>query len=330
MASPRKHRKIPFVGMGGVLALVGLLAGCDGSLHRAKVEETRVLEFMSADVARLAAFAENGHIHVRPSTTSDMIRVEAKIEARGRDQEDAEAALAAVEILTPRTGAGESTQEVRWAWKGRRPLHWSATVSFDIEMPAGMELAATTDNGEIETAGITGSRELESDNGRIRSSDWDATDAPSWDGTLAATDAKLIASTDNGPIDIESAAGSLVLSTDNGQIKARSSAKQVKFSASNGAIEARLTTSGRLDGRISTDNGSVELVLNPEVSTRLDCKSDHGRASTLNLPKNEASNIETGNRVKCAVGAGEGMLEIKTDNGSISIEGMPKPGKIYH
>jgi DUF4097 and DUF4098 domain-containing protein YvlB len=153
---------------------------------------------------------------------------------------------------------------------------------------------------------------------------------PAWDGTLQATDAKLVATTDNGPIEIESAAGLLALETDNGQITARSAAKQVKFSTNNGAIEARLTTSGRLDGRITTDNGSVELVLNPEVSARLDCKSDHGRAGTFNLPKNESFNVENGNRIKCSIGAGDGILEVKTDNGSINIEGMPKPGKVYH
>lgn len=315
----------------GLLFGSTVLAGCDGSLRQTKVEETRVLEFMATDISQVAAFADNGHIHVRPSTTSDMIRVEARIEARGRDQEDAEAALAAVEILTPRTGAGESTQEVRWNWKNQRhPMHWSATVSFDIEMPAGLQLSAQTDNGEIETVGITGSRQLESDNGRIRSSDWESTDVAAWDGTLAATDAKLVASTDNGPIDIESAAGTLALRTDNGQINARSAAKKVELKTDNGAIEARLTTSGRLDGRVRTSNGSVQLVLNSAVSTRLDCKSDRGRVGTFNLPKNEASNIETGNSIKCAVGAGEGLLEIKTDNGLIRIEGMPQPGKVYH
>ena len=315
----------------GLLFGSTVLAGCDGSLRRSKVEETRVLEFMATDISQVAAFADNGHIRVRPSTTSDMIRVEARIEARGRDQEDAEAALAAVEILTPRTGTGESTQEVRWNWKNQRhPMHWSATVSFDIEMPAGLQLTAQTDNGEIETAGITGSRELESDNGRIRSSDWESTDIAAWDGTLAATDSKVVASTDNGPIDIESAAGSLALSTDNGQIKARSAARQVKLSTSNGAIEARLTAGGRLDGRVKTNNGSVELVLNPDVSTRLDCKTDTGGIRTSSLPLNEAANVRSRNSVTCSIGSGDGMLEIETDNGSINVEGMPQDGKVYH
>ncbi|MBL9124863.1 MAG: DUF4097 family beta strand repeat protein [Planctomycetaceae bacterium] len=309
---------------GLVLCTTVLASGCDGRLQRVRVEETRVLEFMVADIGRVAAFADNGYIRVRPSATADAIRVVATIVAAGRDQEDAEKALAAVEILTPRTGDNEATQEIRWAWNGRHPMHWSASVSFDIEIPAALELAATTDNGEIESLGITGNRQLETDNGRIRSSDWVDDDPLPAGGQFAATDATVVARADNGEIDIESAAGSLVLRTDNGPIRTRSSARNVKIETDNGAVQARLTASGRLDGRIRTNNGSVEVLLNPEISTRIDCRTDSGSVRDRALPLREGSVQRPLDRqLKGVMGAGEGLLEIETDNGSITLEGMP-------
>lgn len=314
---------------GLAIAAMALTAGCDHSIRRSRVEATQVIELMATDVQKVAAFVDNGHIHVRPSTTSDTIRILATIVASGRDPADAEACLKAVEILTPRTGPGEEIQEVRWGSKGNRSLYRSVSVSFDIEMPASLELAATSDNGEIDVVAVLGNRELKSDNGRIHVSDWLPTEEPVWDGSLAATDARIVAATDNGAIEVESAAGALVLETDNGSIDARSAARQVRFAANNGAIQARLTAAGRIDGRIQSDNGSVSLILNPEVSTRLDCQSDRGGIARVGLAINEQYS-ESDHRLKCAIGTGEGLLEIETDNGPINLESMPRRPRIYH
>lgn len=323
MVTSRNCRSVRWGACGGALALAFILAGCNIELHQVKVEETQVLELMATDVQKVAAFADNGSIRVRPASGTDTIRVEAKITARGNDEVDAQAALAAVEILTPRSGPGESTQEVRWRWNDRRPKHASASVSFDIEMPAALALAATTENGQIDVRGIEGIRELESDNGSVHACDWLSKSEAVWDGTMSATESKLVATTDNGKIDVETAASTVELATDNGEIALRSAGRHFDLSTNNGSINARLTAAGRIDGQIRADNGAVDVVLNPDASVRLDCQSDDGQVR-INLPVKGADQFVDQRRYTCLLGNGDGFLEIETDNGSITVGGLSR------
>lgn len=329
MNMPLNARSFSWLGRSGVLVCVPLLSGCV-DVRRTRVEETQVIELMATDVKKVEALADNGAIVIRPSSGSDTIRVQAKIIARGRDEEDAQEALASVEIRTPRTGPNESVQEIGWGWSDNRQRHWSADVSFEIEMPAALKVHATTENGEIDVAGIEGDRQLESDNGSIELSDWTSKDQALWDGTMSANESTIVATTDNGQIEVESAASSVSISTENGGIKLRSAGKHVNLTTNNGGIQARLTTGERLDGLIRTDNGSVDLVINPEASTRLDCRSDSANVDISSLPIIEGSKSAKRRRFKGAIGSGAGLLEIETDNGSISVEGMPESGKVYH
>lgn len=298
-----------------------LAAGCGHSLNRSQVEETRVIELMAAEVAQVLAVADNGEIRVRPSPDGDTIRIEATIVARAANRHEAEQALDAVEILTPRTGRDESVQEVRWTWKKRRPLNWSATVSYLIEMPAELPLSAAADNGSIDVEGLLGDRQLETDNGRIRCSDWIADQEPAWDGTLSPTDCTLTAKTDNGSIDVATAAGVLELKSDNGRVYARGAPREVRFSTHNGSIEAQLAHAGRLDGRIETANGGVLLSLNPNASARVACRTQHGNI-IVELPNYSGSSGGSAREMTFGVGTTEGLLEIKTNNGPISIRSM--------
>ena len=266
-----------------LLLILGLTSGCTGGSIWANSEEE--LDLPTMGVHTVLIHTDNGFVQVRPTQLdSDTIQVRAIIRAGGRDPIDAQACLDAIDIVTPTSGPADSVQEIRWAWKSPRVSHWRAEVSFQISIPAALDLKVEAVNGKIDVAGVTGACDLKSKNGAIRA----------W----AVAAERLSASTQNGELDIESPARDIDLTTTNGK------------------IVAALTGATVSKGRIETHNGEVRFSLDPAAHVEFKCQTSNGRI-TNRLPLRDVTE-KSKKRLEGRMGDGGGTIEITTPTAALS------------
>lgn len=268
-----------------VLAAIGFNRGCVGRSTWANSEEE--IDLPALGVHTVLIRTDNGTIQVRPTRgDGDTIHVRAIIRAAGRDENDAQACLDAIDIITPTSGPADSVQEIRWDWKEPKEPQWGADVSFEVSLPAALDLNVETENGRVDVAGVTGACELKSRNGAIRA----------W----AVAAQRLSASTQNGEIDIESPAGAIDLTTTNGK------------------IVAALTGTTVSKGNLKTQNGEIRLSMDPTANVQFRCKTNNGRI-TNSLPlsdlKKASKRSLTGH-----LGDGGGTIDVSSNNGAIRLE----------
>lgn len=153
--------------VGLALLALGTLAGAVEPTHRMKCEDERANHaceiresHMSAGSRLDADAAPNGGIHVTAWDKNEIL-VRAKVEAWGDSKSEAESTLAQVKVIAENqkvhsTGPKES---------GHHGWGWSA--SYEIFVPARIDLGMETVNGGINVDGVSGSMKLETVNGGI-------------------------------------------------------------------------------------------------------------------------------------------------------------------
>ncbi len=190
--------------------------------------------------------ATNGSIYVETGS-GDEVQVVARKKARADSAAEARELLAEIEVTIEERGSS-----VRIAAEIPRSSGWfggdSATVSFEITMPADAELDASSKNGSIEVRDLGARARLETQNGSIT--------------------AKGV----GGPLEAES---------NNGSIKAYDVKGAVQAETTNGSIKAEIdgTDLGE-DMRIKTTNGSIELRLDAGVAASIDARTKNGSVSS--------------------------------------------------
>ncbi len=280
----RKPRQF-LMGAGLLLLAAAIAGGCHGRSGWVNTEQELALPAVGLHTVSIKT--DSGGVQVRPTPAADdNIHVHAVIRASGRDDQDAVACLDSIEIATPTSGSADSVQEIRWAWKTPKRPQWNASVSFEVAMPAALDLQVESQNGKLDVAGVTGACELKSKNGGIRA----------W----AVAAQRLTASTTNGELDIESPASQLDLSTTNGR------------------IQAALTGPAIAKGRVEARNGEVKISVDPKADVGFQCKTNNGRITNRLPLRNVKQNSKRG--LVGQLGEGSGTLEISTQNGNIRLE----------
>ncbi len=265
----------------GVLTIVAalMLTGCSRG-PKVWSEKTLTMDVPAADLTELHVASHNGAITATGADRTD-VAIRAKLRAGARTQAAADACLAAIELVSEY--AGEGVHRVGWRWNQPQHADWSASVAFQIDVPADLALRADTHNGAIKASNLSAPCTLSTHNGAI---------------TARAITADVHAETHNGRIDC-AALG-----------------PQVHLVSHNGAVQLRATDAETLGGRLETHNGDVELVVGEQTSVRLDCSTDNGRV-TCDAPIEQAQSTRT--RLRGQLGGGGEDLTLTTRNGSIHI-----------
>ncbi len=122
--------------------------------------------------------------------------------------------------------------------------------------------------------------------------------------------------TSNGRIVLDGVAGEFDVDTSNGGVTIRDATGEFEANTSNGAIDfnGELTPGGR--NRMTTSNGSIEVVFQGEASVIVDASTSRGRVRS-ELPVTATLTEE--DRLVGTIGDGEADLFIDTSNGSITI-----------
>ncbi len=219
----------------------------------------------------------------------------------------------------------------------------SYAVSLDVDLPDRTSLAletsdgavrlthvagkidAKTSDGAIEAEGLNGDVKLRTSDGGITCSRIDAKtlNLHTSDGSIKLAQATLgtgDVQTSDGDVALNEVRGdSLELRTSNGSIRCRGiAAGQVNCHTSDGGIELEFSpeASKALNLSATTSNGSITFTAPPGLSATVEANTDDGSIHT-SLPITVQGKV--GKSLRGTVGAGEGKVYLKTNDGSITV-----------
>lgn len=274
--NPRRFTLLPAVATVALALLTAPAAWAD-------VEEEEVFETSVAlgGGGRVEVETRNGSIHVETWDASE-VKVVARKKVRADDSGRAMELLEEIEVRVEESGGtvriDAETPRSRWS------RDESATVSFEVTIPADAELEATSSNGSVEARGIGGAAELETSNGSIKA---------------------------------RGVGGMLYAKSNNGSIKAFDLGGSVEAKTNNGSIEADIASSG-LDGdvRMTTNNGSVTLRLEAGVAASIDARTRNG---TVRSDFSGGIQDERKKTLRHDLNGGGPRVVLESTNGSIRL-----------
>jgi hypothetical protein len=276
----------------GIVTVAGLLglgwvvtsSGCIHQTQRFWAESQELQQVPAQGVKSLNIKTQNGAVRVRPALMEDQIQVFAHVKVGGRDQQDADEGLAAVEIVLDQT---VEAGRLDIGWRHRRPSmpHWQTQVSFEVFAPAEVDVEVETLNGEIDLAAVEGECNLSTHNGEIRA--------------LALSTGRFEADSHNGSITVSTPAEDVLLRTTNGEIR------------------ASLESATSLSGEINTVNGEVVVQLAERPNTEIQCSVTNGRI--VNELTEDAATRRDRRHLNLKFGDGDDELKIVARNGSIKL-----------
>ena len=255
----------------------------------------------TTQLSELEVRTHNGGISYKGATgTNSAGKIVVTKKASGKDIEDAEAALAAIDVFVEPSAGG--TTRIGWKWKQAKRSKWSANVSFEIEGPSQLTFDGKTHNGGIKVVAVIGDVKVQTHNGGI--------DVESKGGELDAE-------THNGGITAEHTGGTADAQTHNGGIHLDHAGGAVDIETHNGGITVNLARGPAPEAKIETHNGKVTVLVSDNASAELSLRTHRGKISCG--PPLSHSEI-TKKTMKGRLGEGKGQLTVKTHNGGISIE----------
>ncbi len=274
-----------------LLAVMGLLSsGCvvvggnwSCSSPRVWAEASETLEIdLSGDSSLFAKTHNGGITYEGSSATAGSARVVVTKKGGGRTLEDAENALAAIDVWVDDSSA--EGKKLGWRWKESKRRNWGCSVSFDIAGPSEIGFEARTHNGAIRVVEVAGS---------------------------------VKATTHNGSIRVDSEGGPLSARTHNGSIRAQYEGSKLSLVTHNGPITVDLAQTVSIAGNIKTHNGGVKIAVGDETSAVLKCRTHNGRMKS-DVPLADAE--RTKRTLSGSIGQGGDTLGIRTHNGSVRIK----------
>jgi len=289
---------LPLLALCFVFVALLAVAGCAICAFAMRDEARRTVE-LSAPVEGTAAFAaemHNGSIAATGADTAEYT-VTATVKARAGSEERArELAEATAVALVP----GESGVRLD-VDKPKTRMNESINVHIDAVLPRETALSFKTHNGGVSVAEMDGDVTVITHNGGVNASH------------LAGA---LDAETHNGGINCTNCTGGAELKTYNGGIDCREAAGDVTAVTHNGGVDVAYSEDAGPVKQIvlETHNGSISLDAPDDFAGAVDIRSSRGSVRT-DLP----ILLESFDRRSIAghIGEGDGMLRLKTRNGSI-------------
>ncbi len=337
-----------------VLVAVSLL-GCAGcgriSIGPISLEETALrtdtapLLVSAGDVLDVAT--DFGSIVVEIDAQSPPT-VEAEVRASGATKAEAEQVLSRFALETVRTG---KTVKIRLAGPlpdveaGGSKSKKSATASFAIKAPPGVEVVAKTGSGSIRIDGPTAKVRAESGFGSVKakggrgaihlksgSGSVDATDCRGDDmvlessfGSLTVKDGagKLTVKTGSGSVTVEGWTGSVEGRSEFGSVRADGVFDRVKVGAGSGGVDVRAGAGSKIENEwsLQSEFGSVKCRLPLDFDAEITAETSFGsvRADHPGLPRESKGSAR---RYTGALGKGGRPLTLKTGSGSITVSAL--------
>lgn len=305
-----------------VVALLGCtscvyIRTCDDPM--ARYERTVPLSASLEPGSCFSADTRDGSIAIEGTETNECT-LTATIVAHAWTEEHAQELAEQVAVRLEPTGEGltvviDRPSVVRNAW---------FNVSLRGSLPTRTRLTLSTSDGAIDIATITGDVEARTSDGSIEARDIDGdTKLRTSDGSITGTRMKartLDCRTSDGRIRLSDVtAASLTADSSDGSIAIESlHAETANVHAIDGAIQIEYTSDApkALNVTATTSDGSITLVTPPGVSATIDAGTSDGSIQT-DLPITIRGKINKSLRGE--IGAGEGRIYLRANDGSITI-----------
>jgi hypothetical protein len=248
-----------------------------------KVKERETFE-RSVDVdprGRISIETVNGSIEVE-TWDRDEVEIQAVKEARAGDRGAARELLAETEIvIDDRDGLEVRVNRPRRGFGGRRG---NISVSFTLRIPRGAARVAETTNGNVSVEGLAGSADVNTTNGSVR---------------------------------LDDIGGDTQVITTNGSITALGLRGRFGGRTTNGSITAEiLADSLNEDMRLTTTNGSIELMVSSNLAASIVARAGNGRIIN-NLEGREL--VVSRGSLDLELAGGGLRIDLRTTNGRIEL-----------
>jgi DUF4097 and DUF4098 domain-containing protein YvlB len=260
-------------------------------------EEKRFSTSGTPDVA-LSTF--DGSIEIR---AWDKPEVEVIVEKRAVDKE----AAATIEVHARQDG-NRVTVDVKVPKTSGFGIHFnkSRSAKLIVSAPASSNIAASSGDGSIDVARISGHLELRSGDGSIQGRELNGdVRAHTGDGSIRLDGV-------NGTLDVDTGDGSVAASGKLTSVRARSGDGSV-------AIHARAGSAAESDWNIVTGDGSVTLELPDGFNGELDAHTGDGRIHMSGITLSNVTGEIGRNDVRGQLGSGGRRVRVRTGDGSITL-----------
>jgi hypothetical protein len=138
------------------------------------------------------------------------------------------------------------------------------------------------------------------------------------------SDTPLILKTDNGSITVEGITATLAVDINNGTVEVTGATSHVTARSRNGSIEVGMADfPPENEIELGTNNGSVRLRIPRVASAVVSAKTNVGSIEThrLDFVEKTLDRTLTGATLDARLGSGRGTIDLRTNNGSIDLEG---------
>ena len=195
------------------------------------VENTQSFSVEATKIADLTISTHNGAIDVTGADTAEL-SVNVVYKAGGKNEQDAQAALEAIELVSRATDS--DSYELGWRWREPKKSGWSGKVRFQVQVPARLIINAVTHNGEIGVRGTSAECDLTSHNGRLV---------------------------------VEGGGDALKVHTHNGRVEVASQATRMDVTSHNGSVNIDASKCPTLGGEIKCHNGSIKIAMGENTAS---------------------------------------------------------------
>jgi len=332
------HKRIALAALLSSLLLAGSSCIYITNDATARYERRESLSAPLEAGSTFSARTHDGSIDVEGIDTTEC-KVEATIAGHAGTEEQAQELAERVEVKLER--AGDRLEVVI----NRPPTSGNAytSVSLRAQVPGRTSLILATDDGAVHIAGITGKINAESADGRIHAENVNGTvNLKTSDGEVVCTRAQadqldlqtndgrirlgditaksITAHTSDGEISADHVrADSLTLRTSDGSIRCNGVAAQsIESHTGDGSIHIECATEapGAPTVDATTSDGSITFVAPPGLSAAIEARTNDGSIHTQ-LPITVQGEVKKS--LHGTIGAGEGRIRLRTENGSITI-----------
>jgi len=220
------------------------------------------------DGATLKLYSSNGPIEVM-AASGDRARVHGEILESYRDREPVRFELVEdgddiiVCALTERHVC--EPDGIRQVDRQRRGRDGPERALMRVELPAGVDLVASSGNGGIRVEEARGDVRVSSGNGELE---------------ILGTTGRVEAHTGNGEVEIRDTGGPVEVHSGNGEITVRTALGPVEAHTGNGDIDVVMDRLGSGDLEFTTGNGSVVVEVPDGLNADLRVQLGHGDLET--------------------------------------------------
>lgn len=310
-----------------LVALSGCVVHISGySFPRARYERTVELSRPIPDGTLISGRSNDGWITITGGDVTDC-SVTATIIAKADSDEKARRIAEETKVKLEKFGS-------KLTVKLEKPVLWtneSVDIQFAAIVPKNCNLEVSTDDGAITTENINGDVEVKTDDGKVDLSQINGdVRVRSGDGSITVKDINVKGDlkADNGWVDIQADDGGITLSkvvanvkvrSDDGSIRAEDIIGDVNIQTDDGRITVIYSEQAGSVYNVSmiTDDGYVDFTAPRNFSANVEVITDDGSIDT-GLPIQVVGKLGK-NGIKGVIGAGEGRLYIKTNDGSVKI-----------